>query len=633
VIDWNSTTPGRELLERGRLREAREQFWRDAEVAERSGDVEGLALAAIGLGGMWVHEHRTTLERARVNDVQRRALAQLDPDSPLAGRLRARLAAEHAYMTGDGVAIFAALSSTGPMTDPLLAADVLSLAHHCLLGPEHGELRLRLADELIELSPTTGRPLDGLMGLAWRTIDLFLAGDRRAVRSLSELRDRLEVHRCDSLRHLVAALDVTLAIRAGCLDEAETLADECYRLGLDVGDADADAWYGAQLMAIWWLQGRGAELLPVVEELVRSPTVAELSCVFVAAASLLATEAGDETAARAALANLRVEGLSTMPSSSIWMATMVGVCEAASAVGDADAAAEAYRLLVPHADRPVMVSLGVTCFGSAHRPLGLAARTVGDLDVAVDHLEAAVVADLAIGSSPWHAMDLAALADTLDKRDGPGDRERADACRREAIGEARCAGMGQRADAWEQLLLPDDDLSTSLSCRRDGRVWRVRHGDRVAIVPHNVGMEYLAKLIEHPDVEIAAVELASRHAMTGRGGSSEPVLDQRAKADYRRRIEELRSEVDDAEACADLERAAKARLELDRFVEELARSTGFGGRTRSFAGDAERARTSVHKAIKRALAQITEADPALGHEIGAHVVTGMRCVYHPPVRR
>jgi hypothetical protein len=146
-------------------------------------------------------------------------------------------------------------------------------------------------------------------------------------------------------------------------------------------------------------------------------------------------------------------------------------------------------------------------------------------------------------------------------------------------------------------------------------------------------MEYLAQLIEHPGVEIAAVELASRHAVSGRGASPEPVLDQRAKADYRRRIEELRDEVDDAEACADLERAAKARLELDRFVEELARSTGFGGRTRSFAGNAERARTSVHKAIKRALALITEADPVLGHEIGAHVVTGMRCVYHPPKPR
>jgi hypothetical protein len=41
----------------------------------------------------------------------------------------------------------------------------------------------------------------------------------------------------------------------------------------------------------------------------------------------------------------------------------------------------------------------------------------------------------------------------------------------------------------------------------------------------------------------------------------------------------------------------------------------------------------VHKAIKRALALITEAEPTLGREIGGQVVTGMRCVYHRSPRR
>ena len=90
--------------------------------------------------------------------------------------------------------------------------------------------------------------------------------------------------------------------------------------------------------------------------------------------------------------------------------------------------------------------------------------------------------------------------------------------------------------------------------------------------------------------------------------SGQPVLDDRAKATYRRRIEELQHEVDDADACADLERAARARAELDQFVAELARATGFAGRGRSFADEAERARVAVRKAIKRAVAMITEAD-------------------------
>ena len=46
-----------------------------------------------------------------------------------------------------------------------------------------------------------------------------------------------------------------------------------------------------------------------------------------------------------------------------------------------------------------------------------------------------------------------------------------------------------------------------------------------------------------------------------------------------------------------------------------------------FADEAERARVAVHKAIKRAVAMITEAEPVLGREIGSRVVTGTRCVY------
>ena len=76
-------------------------------------------------------------------------------------------------------------------------------------------------------------------------------------------------------------------------------------------------------------------------------------------------------------------------------------------------------LLEPFADLPVMASLGVACFGSAHRPLGLAALTFGELDLAVEHLEAAVVADLAVGNRPCHTMACATLAELLDRRVAP----------------------------------------------------------------------------------------------------------------------------------------------------------------------------------------------------------------------
>ena len=72
-------------------------------------------------------------------------------------------------------------------------------------------------------------------------------------------------------------------------------------------------------------------------------------------------------------------------------------------------------------------------------------------------------------------------------------------------------------------------------------------------------------------------------------------------------------------------------MESDWLVAELAAATGLGGRQRRFADDAERARIAVGKAIRRALRRIEAADQALGADLRACVVTGLRCCYRPQV--
>jgi hypothetical protein len=160
-------------------------------------------------------------------------------------------------------------------------------------------------------------------------------------------------------------------------------------------------------------------------------------------------------------------------------------------------------------------------------------------------------------------------------------------------------------------------------------VWHVVAGDLAATVPHSVGMAYLAELLAHPGREIAAIQLATGHRAEA-SGVRHPVLDPTARARYRAEIAALQVEIDDADRCADLERAAQARTRLDRLVDELAAVTGLGGRDRCFHDDAERARVSVSKAIRRALAQLTAARPALGRLLAEQVTTGGRCAYRPP---
>ncbi len=302
---------------------------------------------------------------------------------------------------------------------------------------------------------------------------------------------------------------------------------------------------------------------------------------------------------------------------------MTAVADAARALGDVGLAAEVHELLSPFADLPAMASLGVACLGSVHHPLGVTAMTVGGADGAVAHFEAALVADVRLGNRPAHAIAAAELAAALEARGAPGDAGRAAAMRAAAIAAAERVGLTGWLATWRTASVP----APGAVCRRDGGIWTFGLGGRTVAVPHSVGMDYLCELVANEGTEIAAVELASGHVVGGRRDGPQIVLDDAAKAAYRHRVEDLRAEIDDAEACHDIERAARSREELDVLLDELRRAVGLGGRTRRFADDAERARVSVRKAIMRAVNAVRAVDAVLGTQLAERIVTGTRCAF------
>ena len=173
VVEWGET-----VLACGRLAEARPLFQRAARLAEADGDIRSLARAALGLGGVWLREHRLTDDTARVQTLQRRALATLPPDADvLRVRLVARLAAEDAYRGGPVDPVLKAADAARLTGDSSALAEVLSLCHHALLSPEHSWRRLDIADELIAAAAAAGDGLLTLIGLCWRAADLFLVAD------------------------------------------------------------------------------------------------------------------------------------------------------------------------------------------------------------------------------------------------------------------------------------------------------------------------------------------------------------------------------------------------------------------------------------------------------------------------
>jgi TPR repeat protein len=625
----------------GDLLASRQNFERAYQLAERAADVRAMALAALGLAGLWVSERRTLTGAVQQEARLEHVLSLLDPHSSLALRIRTRLAGEADYLHGGHEAILAALQEARAAADPEVLAEALSMAHHCLLGPDHVRRRRELAVELIKTSFRTERRSDLLMGLLWQTVDSYSEGNPHAGRHLGELRDQLEQQNHLAVAFVVSAIDVMLAIRAGRLAEAESLAHGCAASGALAGDIDHGWWSGAQLVTIRWYQGRLGELLAALHEQVHSPDLSAVDNSAVAALAVAAALSGDLRTAASSLEALCGDDLAGLPRSSSWLVTMDGVVEAAYLLGHADVAEQAYDLLSPYASLPMVGGLGITCFGSAHHALGVASLTSGHLDRAVDHLRAAVQHNLALAHWPAVVASRQRLAQAYRLRGQPADTDAALSELDTAATEAAALGIpvpdghpdpvpGSRPDPVPGSRR-DEPQGPFVECRRVGRKWRLTWQDRSALVEDSIGMAHLAVLVANPRQEIPAADLAAGLAAlsaAGEGGSAHPVLDQAAIAEYRDRLRRLDAELDRLEP-GDPQRGSVVQAERDWLVAQLASASGFGGRVRSFPDQGERARVAVGKAIRRALARITEADATLGDHLRQTVHTGVRCSYWP----
>lgn len=166
--------------------------------------------------------------------------------------------------------------------------------------------------------------------------------------------------------------------------------------------------------------------------------------------------------------------------------------------------------------------------------------------------------------------------------------------------------------------------------RQEGDYWTLVYEGSVARVKDSRGMTYLAELMRMPNREIHALELSSGGP---RDGSDRPaVVDAQAKAEYRKRLNELNRALDEAEDNNDQAEIERLKDELEWIRQQLAEAFGLGGRARATGSAAERARVSVTRAIKKAVQRIQEAHPSLGEHLLRNIRTGQFCCYDPDRR-
>ena len=192
--------------------------------------------------------------------------------------------------------------------------------------------------------------------------------------------------------------------------------------------------------------------------------------------------------------------------------------------------------------------------------------------------------------------------------------------------------------------------STPNVFRKEGEYWTIRYRGSVVHLKDGKGLRYLAQLLHHPDREFHVLDLVQLDAPTpppetldhlrvcDRAGTRaaaaaqcrlDPLLDPKAKAAYRHRLDDLRENMREAERFRDSARAERARAEIDFLIRELSSAVGLGGRDRATVTAAERARVAVTLRIREVLRRLRQSDPALGCYLATSVKTGALCSYTP----
>jgi eukaryotic-like serine/threonine-protein kinase len=358
--------------------------------------------------------------------VLERALKALDDsDSALRARVMVRLASALASLPPERrrpALAYQALEMARRVGDKPTLVEVLARTELATWTPDNLDERRATANELVRLAAEVGETHFEAAGRRWSAMNVLELGDidaaERELATYARLAGALHQR---YPRYLAAVARAGHAHVQGRLDAYEALAHEALALGLEGDDETATQAFRAQMLFTRREQGRLGELLDGVRYFAeRYPDVPSWRCGLAA----VCAELGRRRDAQRELEALARNDFADIPRDMVWMLSIAILSEVVSSLDDARRAEPLYQLLLPFANRCVVMN-GPLCLGSASRSLGLLAATVGRFDAAVRHFEDALEMNSKIRSPLWIAHTQYDYAHTLLRRDHPGDRDKA----------------------------------------------------------------------------------------------------------------------------------------------------------------------------------------------------------------
>ncbi|HXK17810.1 MAG TPA: AAA family ATPase [Polyangiaceae bacterium] len=534
------------------------------------------------------------------------ALAQVsERDHPIRARLMARLSAALVPPQPDQIPRVMSLAREGIAMARRLN-DPETLLHALQFGASgFGYLvsvdeRLELMHETVELADRLGNRVALLQLLGVYAATLWEQGrSQKAEATYERYMQLLDEFPQPTYqwRRLVAR--ISRAALNGDADETERAAQELYRLAKEGNIRTALMVWSFSQVALAHSFGDPRRILPHADEVLailsKMPNLAPYTAWVLAAA-------GREAESRQLLRTV-AQDFKSFP----WL---IAAGDAAVLLKASDLAELYYVALSEHRfkNRMFWGPAGALCLGPTARVLGNLAELLGRRQEALEHFDDAVSFCERVGAK---GLLLLAQRDRERVRAAPGGSA--------ATASAPVAKAGAAGAAAPSGRVP--------ALRREGDVWALEcAGSPRLHLKDGKGLHYLERLLQSPGQELHVLDLTGSEERATDAGA---LLDPKAKEQYRRRLEDLRDQLEEASRLGDSGRAERAQAEIDAIADALASAVGLGGRDRVASSNVERARINVQRRLRDALDRISEQDPSLGRYLTIAIKTGTFCSFTP----
>jgi len=189
---------------------------------------------------------------------------------------------------------------------------------------------------------------------------------------------------------------------------------------------------------------------------------------------------------------------------------------------------------------------------------------------------------------------------------------------------------------------------------KDDDFWIVRYQGIERSIKSTIGMQYIAELLRKPNKELSASELRAVEARappqqdedrreSAQGeikretlsevselGNAGTTLDEKARRQYKTRLQELVEEIKQAIKDDKKEKHEELEKEREWLIKELTKGVDKKGKLRADKSDVDRQRQTVRHAIETAIRNIRKKHTKAAEFLEKSIKTGYTCVYKLP---